>query len=406
MENNKTQSTLSTGKYSFFFILLVASFFGGYLIAKRTPAPIATPSSTPPISITNSDFNIFWQVWQNLEQKFVDKSKINTQKMIQGAISGMVKSLGDPHTTYMTPDENKQFSDDISGSFEGIGAEIGIKKEILSIIAPLEDTPAKKAGLMANDKILKIDGAVTDGMSVEEAVKKIRGPKDSNVKLLIMRDGWEAPRDISIKRQAIKIPIVKLTMKNKKIAYLQLFHFTENSAGEFQLKVQAMLASGAKGVILDLRNNPGGYLESAVNIASYFLDKDALVVSEVYGDGKKDQFVSFGYKQLSGLPLIVLVNQGSASASEILAGALRDNLKIKLVGEKTYGKGSVQELVALTDQSSLKVTIAKWLTPSGQSINDDGLNPDIDVKLTEKDIANNKDPQLDKALEILSAQIK
>lgn len=397
-------------KYSLTLVLIIIALFGGYLLGKNT---VQTTNGTPaPSSITNTsstkaDLTLFWDVWNKIESDYVDKPKINSQQMAWGAISGMVKSLGDPYTVFLTPEENKKFSDDISGSFEGIGAEIGIRKGTLVIVAPLEGTPAKSAGLMANDKILKINDKVTQDMSVEEAVSLIRGPKDTEVTLTIFRDSWDQTKEFKIKRKTIQIPIVKLTFKdNNKIAYLQLFHFTENSASEFKKAVDQIVATKAKGIILDLRDNPGGYLDSSVEIASHFLKKNEPIVTESFNNGKQDEYKSLGYNDLGSLPIVVLTNQGSASASEILAGALRDDKKAQLIGEKTYGKGSVQELLSLAGNSSLKITIAKWFTPSGKSINDEGLVPDIEIKMTEQDVTANKDPQLDKALSIISSLIK
>jgi carboxyl-terminal processing protease len=222
--------------------------------------------------------------------------------------------------------------------------------------------------------------------------------------LTILRDGWTETKEFKITRDVINIPIVKLEIKsveNKKIAYLALYHFTDNSTTEFSNAVQQILTSGAEGIVLDLRNNPGGYLESSVEIASWFLDKDQLVVAEDYGNGKKIEHKSSGINKLNGYPVAVLINQGSASASEILAGALRDNKGIKLIGEKSFGKGSVQELEQLSSGTSLKITVAKWLTPSGHSIMDDGLEPDVKVEITNDDVDNGRDPQLDRALELL-----
>ncbi|MBU1102767.1 S41 family peptidase, partial [Patescibacteria group bacterium] len=333
-----------------------------------------------------------------------NREDLNYQNMIYGAISGMLNSLGDPYTVFMTPKENEDFSQSLQGNFEGIGAEIGIRKDILTVISPLENSPAKRAGLMAGDKILKIDEKITTDLGIEEAVSLIKGPKGTQVRLTVLRDDWAMPQEIKITRDVINIPIAKFEEKEaggKKIAYLALYHFTENSVSEFEKAAQKILTSDAKGIVLDLRDNPGGYLESAIEIASWFLSEDALVVTEDYGNGKKIEHRADGVEKLSSYPLVVLINGGSASASEILAGALRDDAKIKLVGEKSFGKGSVQQMEDMRGGTSIKITVAKWLTPSGHSIMDEGLEPDVKVEFTKEDVDNNRDPQLDKALELL-----
>lgn len=390
-------------------ILLAGSFYGGFWYGKNSRPSIEKVSGVfnketgKPNSI---DFSLFWDSWSQIEEKFVNRSALDYQKMVYGAIDGMVKSLGDPYTAFFPPVESKKFSEDIKGSFDGIGAEIGIRKDILTVISPLEGSPAKKAGLLAGDKILKIDDKFTADLNVDEAVNLIRGPKGTQVILTIQRDGWSDAKEYKITRDVINVPILKYEIKDiepggKKIVYIQLYEFTENAASEFTKKVNEILNSNAEGIILDLRGNPGGYLEVAVNIASWFVDGGKLVVSEDFGNGKKNEHTSYGYKKLASYPTVVLIDQGSASASEILAGALRDDNGIKLVGEKSFGKGSVQELENLRGGTSLKVTVAKWLTPSGHSIMEQGLEPDIQVGRTQEDVDAGRDPQLDKALELL-----
>ena len=358
------------------------------------------------------DFGLFWEAWDNLHTKYVEKSKLNDENLLYGAISGMVKGANDPYTVFFPPQESKGFKQDVGGSFGGIGAEIGKKNDFLVIIAPLEDTPAKKAGLTAGDKILKINNEPTDNLTVEEAVAKIRGEAGTKVVLAILRgtDGAKI-KDITIERAIIKIPITKLeALKDNKIARLSFYSFTSTAPFEFQQSAAKILSTtGYKGIILDLRNNPGGYLEVAVDIAGWFLNTGDLVAIEDFGkdngQNKITEFRASGLGALKNYPLIILVNQGTASAAEILAGALRDNRGIKLVGEKTFGKGSVQELVNLKGESSLKVTVAKWLTPKKHSISESGLEPDYKVTLTEDDIGKNKDPQLEKAVEILEKML-
>ena len=351
------------------------------------------------------DFSLFWDSWAKVQDKFVNRSGLDYQKMVYGAISGMLGALSDPYTVFMTPEENKEFSQSMEGNFEGIGAEIGLRKNVITIISPLEGSPAKRAGLLPGDKILKIDEKLSVGLSTDEAVKLIRGPKEASVTLSILREGWDATKDFKITREIINVPAVKLEIKEvssgKKVAYLALYNFTDNSTAEFIRAAQTILTSSVQGVVLDLRGNPGGYLETAVDIASWFMPEGQMVVVEDYGNGKKIEHRSNGINKLGDYPLVILINQGSASASEILAGALRDNKQIKLVGEKSFGKGSVQQLDQMRGGTSLKITVAKWLTPSGHSIMEEGLEPDVKVGLVKDDMDNNRDPQLDKAYELL-----
>jgi len=348
------------------------------------------------------DFSLFWQAWHKLQENFVNKEKFDIQKMIYGAISGMVKSLEDPYTVFFNPEETERFKQDISGRFEGVGMEIGIKKGQLQVIAPLEGTPAQKAGIRAGDKILKINDTLTSDLTVDEAVNLIRGPKDTEVTLTISREEWETPKEFKITRAVIEIPSLKLEVKDSNIVYLKLYQFTEKASFDFNKTAIDILNSPAQKIILDLRNNPGGYLEVAQDIAGWFLEKGQVVVIEDFGKEKKQEVYKVqGNSLLLSYPIVVLINQGSASASEILAGALRDNRDIKLIGEKSFGKGSVQELEKLREGSSLKITIANWLTPKGKLITDVGLEPDIKVEMTEEDYEQGKDPQLDKAIEII-----
>lgn len=348
------------------------------------------------------DFSLFWDTWKDLESTYVGRSTLDKKTMVYGAISGMVKSLNDPYTIFLDPKEAKKFKDDVSGSFEGIGAEIGIRKGMLVVVAPLKDTPAEKAGLRSGDKILRINDTITIDMVVDEAVSMIRGQKGTEVVLMISRDGLEKAKEIKIIRGTIKIPIVEFEMKNKNIAYIALYHFTENSLNELKNALREALNAGAEKLVLDLRNNPGGYLDSAIDIASIFVPSGSVVVREDFGNGEKDEYKSYGPGVLKDFPMVILTNEGSASASEILAGALRDIRGIKLIGQKTFGKGSVQELRDLKEDATLKVTIAKWLTPNGYSISEQGLEPDIKVEMTEEDFEKEKDPQLEKALEIIN----
>jgi len=353
----------------------------------------------------NVDFNLFWQAWQILKDKYVDAGKIENQKLVYGAISGLFASLKDPNTVFMPPSDAKKFSEEISGEFSGVGMEIGIRNEQLVVIAPLKDTPAERAGIKAGDKILKIDDKISIDMPVDEAVKIIRGPKNSTVILTIQRNGWSEPKEFSIVRDTIQIPTLDFEMKEDGIAYFHLYNFYENAPFLFYQAAVKAAMQNPKGIVLDLRNNPGGYLEAAVNLSGWFLEPGDLVVSEEFGDGKKEKFKANNSGFFKDFPIVVLINEGSASASEILAGALRDNREIKLIGKKSFGKGTVQELEYLRDGSTIKVTIAHWLMPHGGLIEKNGIIPDYEVNLTEDDIKNDRDPQLEKAIEILKQEI-
>jgi len=358
----------------------------------------------------NVDFSLFWKVYNDLNAKYVDKGKVDPQKILYGAIDGLVNSVGDPYTVFFEPTTSKKFQEEISGSFGGVGIEIGKRNNILTVIAPIKDTPAFKAGIKAGDKILKIDGKPTADLSIEEAVNLIRGKRGTKVVLTIQN---ATTRDVELIRDAIKIPTIDwelIEQGSKKIAYMQIYSFNQTVDSEFRKASEEILKSDADKLIIDLRNNPGGLLDSAINLAGWFLDKNQIVVSEVFRDGTKNEFRSDGNALLKKYPTVILMNNGSASASEILAGALHDNRGIKIVGEKSFGKGSVQELEKYGDGSSLKVTIAKWLTPAGISISEKGIEADVMVKFNEEDLKEEgkieigtpgKDAQLDKAIEIL-----
>lgn len=352
------------------------------------------------------DFSLFWKVWGILKDKYVDKSKLDARDLFYGAIDGMLAATGDPYTTFFDPKENKEFKEDISGTFEGIGAEMGVKDKVLTIIAPLEGMPAEKAGLRAGDKVLKINDETTANLSLEEAVSKIRGPKGTEVKLNIFHAGDEETRDIIVKRDMILVKSVRFEMKENDIAYIRVSRFGEDTESEFKAAVKQTLDGKAKGLIIDMRNNPGGFLETSVELGSSMLPSGKVVVMEEDGEGKRKEIRSRGGDVLSGIPTVVLINEGSASASEILAGALRDNRdNVTLIGKKSFGKGSVQELISVSKETSVKITVARWLTPNGNQINNVGIDPDIEIALTSKDVEDGRDPQLEKALEVLRVKI-
>lgn len=348
------------------------------------------------------NFSLFWEAWGLIKDNFVGRANLDVQKMIYGAISGMVSSLDDPYTVFFTPQDTKRFIEDVQGNFQGVGMQIDVKNGQLQVVAPLEDTPAQKAGILAGDKILKINGTTTVGMTAEEAVNLIRGPKGTSVTLTLMRDSWEESKDVTIVRSIINIASLKLDIRNDGVAYIRLYEFSEKASADFSDAAIKILNSNSERIVLDLRGNPGGYLEVANYIAGWFLEKGQIVTIEDFGNGEgRIEHKAEGNAMLQNYPLVVLIDKGSASGSEILAGALRDDRSIKLIGETSFGKGSVQNLEKMEDGSSLKVTIAKWLTPKGESISDHGLEPDIKVEMTEEDVAQEKDPQLDKAIEVL-----
>lgn len=347
------------------------------------------------------DFGPFWKAWSIVEEKYVAGDTLDRQAMVYGAISGMVQALDDPYSVFFPPVEKKLFDSEIEGKFEGIGAEIGMRKGILTIIAPLTGSPADTAGLRAGDKVFQIDDTVTADITLDEAVRLIRGEKGTVVALTILREGEDDTQVVKITRDTIHIPILDMEKREGGVFVISLHNFSESSPFEFRKALQEMARSGSNKLILDLRNNPGGYLEAAVDIASWFLESGKVVAREEFGDGSEIEHRSKGYNALMNISTVVLVNNGSASASEILAGALRDHKGIQLIGSKTFGKGSVQELVDVTDDTSLKVTIARWLTPSGVSLSENGLEPDVVVEITEEDRKELRDPEMAKALEII-----
>ncbi len=357
---------------------------------------------TPPPNFSDVDFEYFWKVWNIVESKYVASGEVNRKDMLWGAISGLVSSLGDPYSVFFPPKEAEVFESSVRGDFEGVGMEIGMNEGVLTVIAPLKGTPAEEAGIKAGDKILKIDATSTADINIDEAINLIRGEKGTFVTLTVLRKGEDQPLEIKVKRDVIQIPVLNTEQKEDGIFVISLYNFSSHSAEDFRQALREMVQSGSTKLILDLRGNPGGYLDAAVDICSWFLPAGDIVAREAFGNGDEQLYRSRGYDIFKNLPMVILVDQGSASASEITAGALSEHGIAKLVGQKTYGKGSVQELVDnIGDGSSLKITIARWLTPNGKSISKEGLNPDVSVEITKDDIANGKDPQMDKAIEIL-----
>lgn len=380
-------------------LLCFVSFATGIYAA---PAKNALLNGATQISDKNVDLSLLFNVWNILKEKSIHYDENVDQDKVYGAIAGLTASLGDPYTEFMPPKEAKSFTESITGSFEGIGAEIGIKDSVLTIIAPLKNSPAQKAGLKSGDMVLKINDVVTTDLSVNEAITRIRGKKGTNVVLDIYREGAKDTQKITVVRDTIVVP----TTESETISgvfVIHVYNFGNNVTADFVKDLDNFQKSGLNYLVIDLRGNPGGYLESAVDIASYFIPEGKTVVSEDFvKQNKKSVHMSYGYNKLKVMPkVVVLVDAGSASASEILAGALHDNGIAKIVGVKTYGKGSVQELINMKGGTSLKVTVARWLTPKGITIDKNGIAPDVEVKKVE-DVKNpKKDNQLEKAIEVV-----
>lgn len=368
----------------------------------------------PPNRDLDIDFKLFWDTWDLVSSKYIDKKAIDPQKLYYGAIQGMVAAVGDPYTAFLSPQAQKASKEQLGGEFEGVGMQLGFNKDKrLVVIAPLKDTPAAKAGIMAGDLILDIDGKETTSLSLPEAVNLIRGPKGSAVTLSLFQEGDDKPREIKLVRETITVKSVEFEAKNsnvssksieekttksgRKVAYIRISSFGEKTDSEWDAAVGETLASGALGAVIDLRNNPGGFLDAAVYIASEFLESGNVVLQENYLGQRVEQGVVRAGRLLR-LPLVVLVNKGSASASEIFAGAMQDRERGKVVGEQSFGKGTIQSTEDLPGGTGIHITTAKWLTPNGRWIHDIGLTPDVKIEMGEDP---QKDSQLEKALEIL-----
>lgn len=422
METDSQPTTKSTQKRGGVLLgiglavfLAAAAFFSGFEIGGDVQASgpqqagffslfVASPKAPQDVDLTE-----FWRVWDLLEKKFVSASttdELTQQEKLEGAISGLVRSYGDPYTVFLPPQDANQFEEDISGNFGGVGMEVGLRESMVTIISPLPKTPAEKAGLLPGDIIIRIDGENTEGMSIDEAVRRIRGEQGTEVTLSIYREGEIEIKDYVVMRDRISVPTIDTTLQDD-IFIISLYSFNALAETKMQEALREYVASGADKMIIDLRGNPGGFLQSAVSIASYFLPAGKVVVRESFGGTTQEELYRSSGKNLRQYQpkeVVILVNKGSASASEILAGALQEHGVATLIGETTFGKGSVQELVNLPEGSSLKVTIARWLTPEGRSISNGGLTPDIEVKRVPQEIIDGIDPQLDAAIEYLNRE--
>lgn len=391
-------------------LLAILTFFSGWQLGHRDvqvswdnfrlQTKIENREPPPDISI---DFRLFWDTWDLLNRQYIDKKALEPAKLFYGAISGMVAAVGDPYTFFLPPDLQKSSKEDLNGSFEGVGIQLGFNKDKkLIVIAPLSGTPAQRAGIKPQDLIVKIDDQDTTNMSLPEAVKLIRGKKGTAVLLTIFREGEDETREVKLIRDHIIVKSVEVSFKQtpgKKIAILKLSRFGERTKEEWETAVSEIISNGSQGVILDLRNNPGGFLEGAVFIASEFLDGGDVVLQE-NAQGEKVSFKVERVGKLTKIPMVVLLNKGSASASEIVAGALDDRDRAQLVGEKSFGKGTIQQAQDLEGNTGIHITVAKWLTPKGRWVNEtEGLEPDVKIEMDKEN--ETLDPQLQKALELL-----
>lgn len=414
--------------YAAMILVLILGFFvlGIMIGEKRQPAHVGVAGIAGKIGsegVAGTDFEVFWKTWNVLNEKFVPASTtapvVNTEDRVWGAIKGLAASLNDPYTVFLPPEEAKLFFENINGNFEGVGMEVGMRHEILTVIAPLKGMPAEKAGVRAGDKIVQINGTITTNLSIDKAVLMIRGKKGTAVKLTLIRENADKPVEVSIVRDVIEVPTIETEVKThatkgggtdhtsallSNIYVLRLFSFTGDSVNDFRKSLRSFIESGTNKLVIDLRGNPGGYLEAAVDMASWFLPSGKVVVRQAGSKVEEDKiWRSKGYDVFhKNLKLVILIDGGSASASEILAGALSEHGVATLVGTKTFGKGSVQELVEITPDTALKVTTARWLTPNGLSISDAGITPDVVVEVTAEDLKAGRDPQLDAAIEILT----
>jgi carboxyl-terminal processing protease len=399
----------------------VLAFGGGIAVGHLLPTARAfsLPSSIPAISSPSVEqktatpqnletlFAPFWEAWNIVHDQYVDQP-VDDVKLMQGAIRGMMEALGDKHSSYMDPATYQEANSDLAGQYEGIGAYVDTGGDYLTITSPIPGSPADAAGLRPGDMIMKIDGQDMTGISPEVARQRVLGPAGTIVHLTVMRKGETAPLEFDVKRDKIVIKSASGKMLENGIAYVQVTTFGDKTTQELKQTLQDLMAQNPKGLVLDLRFNGGGYLQTAVEVASQFVG-DGVVLYEQYGDGKKNTYdvLPGGLATNTTMPMVVLINEGSASASEIVAGALQDDQRAKLVGVTSYGKGSVQNWVPLSGEAgAVRVTIAKWLTPKGRTINDKGLEPDVYVPMTPEDFTAGRDPQLDVAVETLMALIQ
>jgi len=391
-----------------FLIVAIVFFAIGFAVGQKKIA-FERRGFIPKLTVTNSlpaqnqtvDFSLFWNVWETLPKSYIDKSAFDGQKLLYGAISGMVRSLGDPYTAFLSPDQNEAVKDELAGSYEGVGIQIGFNEDNrLVVITPLKGTPAEKAGLLARDLILKIDDKDAIDITLPEAVDLIRGPAGSKVKLLLSHEGESETYEVEIERAKIAVRSVDIEFRNTdsgEVALIKVSRFGDKTNSEWDEVIAQVLERKPKGVIVDMRNNPGGLLSSSVYVASEFVD--GTVVKQQMADGSVQSLAASRAGKVEKTKLVVLVNEGSASAAEIFAGAIQDKNRGKIIGQKSFGKGTVQDVVDLPGGAGLHITVAKWLTPKGNSIHGEGIKPDIEVAISKEQRKAQEDPQLDRALE-------
>jgi len=419
----KNKASRSSGSVVLGTSLIVAgaAFFLGAFVGNSALVRSAMPAFAADIFLSdqqpeNVDFSPVWRAWNVIDAKYVATGDVATstaaststdvisdEDKVWGLIQGLAASLGDPYTVFLPPSEAEVFEADISGSFEGVGMEIAIRDNTLTVVSPLKGTPAARAGILSGDRIIEINGTETRGMGIDEAVQRIRGPRGSDVAFTILREEVSEALEITVTRDVINIPTIETYQRADGIFVVEFLNFSAVSPNLFRDAMRAFVLSGSNMLVLDLRGNPGGYLQAAVDTASWFLPSGRVVVTEDYGDNAGPiVHRSRGYDIFSDdLQMIILLDRGSASASEILAGALQHYGIATLVGTPTFGKGSVQELIPITDTTALKVTVARWIGPGGDPIPTSGIEPDVEVKMTQEDIDAEKDPQMEKAVSIL-----
>ena len=401
-------------------VLLCVAFFGGFAAGRIDPVEasalfqnlsaktqalvtgvVPDSGSNPKPVDRNTLFQPFWQAWDLVHKNYVDQP-VDDVALMRGAISGMLKALGDEHTSYLDPDLTQKFNAQLNGeSYEGIGAWVDISGDYLKIISPMPDSPAEKAGLKPGDQVIAIDGQDMTGVDGDLVRKKVLGPEGTKVTLTIRREGVEQPFDVVVTRSSIVTPTIESKMLDNQIGYVRLYTFGDNTGADLRKALTGLMAQNPKGLILDLRYNGGGYLKTAIDVASQFIP-DGVIMYEQYGDGSRQTYKAEPGGLATNIPMVVLVNEGSASASEIVSGAIQDRGRGKLVGVTTYGKGSVQTVEQLVNnQGEVRVTIARWLTPNERQINKIGLTPDVVVNITDADRQANRDPQLDAAIKLL-----
>jgi len=402
-----TKESSGTPKYIGLFLLITFVFMLGWnagVSHKQIQQGIVpqTTITSPMGQAETINMQLFWDAWNILSSNYVDPHSLVTEDMIFGAIKGMVASVKDPYTSFMTPKENRQFQESMQGHLEGIGAELTLRNGMITVISPLKNSPAQEAGIQPEDIIYEVDGTTTEDMTLEQAVMKIRGEKGSVVTLTILRKNYSEPLKIRITRDMININSIDWRMEGD-VAVIEINQFGDTTKQEFSKAISEILLQRPKGVVLDLRYNGGGYLDGAIDITSEFLEKEKVVTIKKRNPEEDEVIYVNGQSRMANLPLAILINKGSASASEIVAGAIQDHNRGTIIGVESFGKGTVQSVENLIGGSSLRVTVAKWFTPNDQNINESGITPDIIVERTIEDIEAGKDPQLEKAIEYLES---